>query len=81
MKQTLDTTLLASTSMNTNFFSPPIEVSPYSAATIQVAVDLSRRLNKHRQLCDPSESRQHKLVTDSRQVFNTSTVRTPTCQC
>jgi hypothetical protein len=38
MKQTLDTTLLASTSMNTNFFSPPIEVSPYSAATIQVAL-------------------------------------------
>lgn len=38
MKQTLDTTLLASTSMNTNFFSPPIEVSPYSAATIQVVL-------------------------------------------
>ena len=38
MKQTLDTTLLASTSMNTTFFSPPIEVSPYSAATIQVAL-------------------------------------------
>ena len=38
MKQTLDTTLLASTSMNSNFFSPPIEVSPYSAATIQVVL-------------------------------------------
>lgn len=38
MKQTLDTTLLASTSMNTNFFSPPIEVSPYSCGTIQVVL-------------------------------------------
>ena len=38
MKQTLDTTLLAATSMNTNFFSPPIEVSPYSAGTIQVVL-------------------------------------------
>jgi len=38
MKQTLDTTLLASTSMNSNFFSPPIEVSPYSAGTIQMVL-------------------------------------------
>jgi hypothetical protein len=39
MKQTLDTTLLASTSMNTSFFSPPIEVAPYSAGTIQVLLN------------------------------------------
>ncbi len=39
MKQTLDTTLLGSTSMNTTFFSPPIEVSPYTACTIQIVLN------------------------------------------